>query len=162
MEQIMINGSYLVAGILVLVGIIKLPFASVKSKMGNWYTVMLTLITLVLAAGACVLGQIYLLDGALKSWAFVNLCTYVFAGVFISYNGIYEGLKLKTGIHKLWDLTVKAMKSNPESKLAKVINKVGLEKVQAVVNTLAQAEAEENEKKLLNEKEVPIAEVVQE
>lgn len=149
MEEIMINGGYVVAIVLVLIGIIKIPFSKLKDKMGGWYTATLTLFSLAISFVSCILAQLYLLNAALWTWDFVSLCLTVYAGVFVSYNGVYEGFKLKKGVHTLWDKILIAIKGNPESKLSKIINKIGVDKVQAVVNNIAAAEVEVKEENLV-------------
>lgn len=109
--------------ILVVVGALKAPLIK-RFKGAKWYKPVLTTITIVLTLGVPVLAQVYILEGALISFDCLTLIAATMAGVFGSYNLVYEGLSVKDGVKRLM-LKVKELRAvSPENKFIKKFTKL--------------------------------------
>ena len=113
-----------VAIVLCLVGILKTPFKVFKEKHPNWYKAVFTIITFVLAVGLSIVDEIYILCGSLWSIDFAVLVCVVIAGVFGGYNGIYEGVGLKTLAKTITEKSKKALEISKHEKAVKMLNKI--------------------------------------
>lgn len=134
MEKLFMSAGVVVAIVLCLIGILKLPFKSLKVNHCNWYKALFTIISFVLAISLSVLDEIYILHGEILSVDFAVLVSVVLAGVFSGYNGVYEGLGLKELVKKLCDNAKKAKELSGDKKIEKFVNKVtDIEKVIALL-----------------------------
>src|SRR5690554_3192829 len=119
--------TFMIAGIitsivLAFVGIVKTPL--IKYKTRKWFKPILTFISFIVIVGASMVGQIYIIEKPLLSLDFAILVTMVFAGVFVGYNGIYEGFTIKELFKKMFESLKNAKNSSPESKFAKKYDKL--------------------------------------
>lgn len=124
MEKLFMSAGLVVAIVLCIVGIIKLPFKHFKQKHPQWFKTVFTIVSLVLAMGLCVLDQIYILCDSLLSINFAILVCAVFAGMFGGYTGVYEGLGLKELAKRLVDNLRKAREIASHEKAVKYLNKI--------------------------------------
>lgn len=122
MEKILMASGILTGIILSIVGIFKLTIKKYKEK--GWYKPLLTAITLILTLGVCLLCEIYILELPILSWSCLILVLATIAEVFVSYNGVYEGFKLKDFIHNLITNWQNLKNLSPEAKAVKAVEKV--------------------------------------
>lgn len=153
--------SIITAIILCIVGIIKVlpPCLSFKEKHPKWYKGIFYSMSLILAAVFPILSELYILNGSLASVNFIVLIFTTIAGVFGLYTS-YEGLGLKELVKKLVSKVSELLNTYSDSKLAKVVGKVGIEKlteIDAKLKAEAEAKKIEEEKKLA---ETQVAETV--
>lgn len=146
--RIFMSAGIMVTIILAVVGLLKLPFKKFKEKHPKGYKAVFTIITLVLCAGLCVVDQLFIEKGELLSFDFATLLSATVAGVFGTYNGIYEGLSIKELFRKLSDNLKKwianAKQKNAQKKFLSILTSVGVgvDKVQELLNTV-QPEAQQ-------------------
>ena len=153
--------SIITAIILCIVGIIKVlpPCLSFKEKHPKWYKGIFYSMSLMLAVVFPILSELYILNGTLASKNFFILIITTVAGVFGLYS-TYEGIPLKELVKKLVSKVSKLLNTYSDSKLAKVVGKVGIEKlteIDAKLKAEAEAKKIEEEKKLA---ETQVAETV--
>ncbi len=128
MEGILVNASWLASVILVLVGICKQPFSKFKTKHPKLYKATFFLLSLVLVIAGCVIVELYMLRSELLTFAFAELFVSTGFLVFGGYSA-YECTGLKAGFKKLFELIMAKINSYSDSKLSKIIKKVGIEKL---------------------------------
>ena len=147
MEKVFMCASIITAIILCFVGIIKLPFKTFKEKHPKWYRAVFCLLSLALAIVAPIISELYILNGQLASLEFAVLTLTTVAGVFGLYTS-YEGLGLKQLVKIIVEKITQLFNSYSDSKLAKVVGTVGIEKLNEI-NEKLQAEklAEEQSEK---------------
>ena len=124
MEKLFMSTGVVVAIVLCIIGIIKLPFKKFKEKHPNGYKALFTSLSFVLAIGLSILDEVYVLSGKLVSLDFAILVCVVLAGVFGGYSGIYEGLGFKELIKKLSENIKKAKELSNDKKVVKYLNKI--------------------------------------
>lgn len=124
MEKLFMSAGIVVAIVLCLIGIIKLPFNSFKNKHPKGYKALFTLLSFVFAIGLSILDEIYILCGELLSIDFAILISVVIAGVFSGYSGIYEGLGLKELVKKILENLKKVRELSSNKKAVKYLNKI--------------------------------------
>jgi len=124
MEKLFMSAGVVVAIILCLIGIIKLPFGNFKTKYPKAYKAIFTVISFVFVVGLCLLDELYILNGKILSIDFVVLLCASFAGVFFGYGGIYEGLGLKQLVKKLVENIKKARNLATSKKVVKYLDKI--------------------------------------
>ena len=124
MENLFMSAGVVTAIALCLIGIIKLPFNKFKENHARWYKAVFTTLTFVFAVGLSILDELYILCGSLLSIDFAILICVVLAGVFGSYNGIYEGLGLKDLVKKIVDNIKKARTLSKDKKVVAYLNKI--------------------------------------
>lgn len=124
MEKLFMSASIVVAIVLCIVGIVKLPFNRFKEKHPQWFKAVFTILSLILATGLCVVDQLYILCDGLLTVNFAILVCVVFAGVFGGYSGVYEGLGLKELVQKIVDNVKKAKDISQNKKVEKYLNKI--------------------------------------
>ena len=122
MEKILMSASSIAGIVLVLVALIKTPIMRYKEK--KWYKPVLTLITFTIIFGCCTLCELFILELPFLSFEFLWLILGTIASVMFSYNGVYEGLGVKDGIHKLFEHLKQLKKLSPEAKAVKAVDKV--------------------------------------
>ena len=140
MEKLFMSAGSVVAIVLCLVGIAKLPFKQFKTKYPKSYRAIFTSMSFLFAIGLCVLDELYVLSGKLLSVDFVLLLVTVLAGVFCGYGGVYEGLGLKDLMKKLGENLKKVKELSTDKKIAKLEKKV-----QKVNNVISLLEAKKNQ-----------------
>lgn len=138
MKEVFMCAGIITAIILCFVGIIKLPFKSFKEKHPKWYRATFYLLSLVLAVVAPIITQLYILNGQLISLDFAILIITTVAGVFGLYTS-YEGLGLKELVKIIVQKISQLFNNYSDSKLAKVVGAVGIEKLNEI-NEKLQAE----------------------
>lgn len=124
MELIFMSASIVIAIVLCLVGIIKLPFAKFKEKYAKTYTALFTILTLALSIVFCIIDELYIVCGSLASVDFAILVCVVLAGVFGGYNGVYEGLGVKELVKKLVNNIKVARNLAKDKKAVEYLNKI--------------------------------------
>ena len=143
--ELIVNASLLAGIVLCLVGLIKLPLTKFKGQ--KFYKAGLTLLTIGIVIIACVLCELFILNGSIWSGEMLMLTLITFGEVMLSYNGVYEGLGLKAIAKDLFTKFQALLAKKPESKLAKSAEKYGLNEAIKYLTDLAQKkEAEEAEK----------------
>ena len=124
MEKLFMSASVVVAIVLCVIGIVKMPFKKFKEKHPKWYKAIFTLFSIVLAIALCVIDEKYILHQRILSVNFAILVCVVLAGVFGGYSGVYEGLGLKELKNKLF-YNIKKMKDmSNDKKVVKYLNKI--------------------------------------
>ncbi len=121
--------------ILCVVGFAKLPFAKFKESHPKWYKAIFFVLSLVLIVGGSILVELCILGGSLASLDFACLILGTAIAVIGGY-AAYENLPLKELVHKVVE-SIKTW-SYSDKKVAKMLKKVGLDKVVSIANTLAE------------------------
>lgn len=143
--ELIVNASLLAGIVLCLVGLIKLPLTKFKGQ--KFYKAGLTLLTIGIVIIACVLCELFILNGSIWSGEMLMLTLITFGEVMLSYNGVYEGLGLKAIAKDLFTKFQALLAKHPENKLTKSAEKYGLNEAIKYLTDLAQKkEAEEAEK----------------
>lgn len=134
MEAILMSVGVMTVIILSVVGLLKLPFKGFKEKHPKWFKATFTLLSIGLTFGVCLINQAFVLNSEkLFNLEFMVVLIFTYAGVFVSYSS-YEGLGLKELKNRLFN-SIKNIKSTaPESKLAKYIDKVGIDAALNIIN----------------------------
>lgn len=138
--RIFMSAGIMVTIILAVIGLLKLPFKKFKEKHPKGYKAVFTIATVVLSIGLCVIDQLFIEKGEIVSFDFATLLSATIAGVFGTYNGIYEGLSVKELFKKLaenlkrWIATAK--QKNAQKKFLAILTSVGVgvDKVQELLN----------------------------
>ena len=133
MEGILVSVTSLATIILCIVGIVKLPFAKLKENHPKWYKAIFFVLSLVLVVGGSILVQLCILGGSLASVDFACLVLGTAIAVVGGY-AAYENLPLKELVHKAVD-AIKTW-SYSDKKVAKMLDKVGLDKVISVAKAI--------------------------
>lgn len=134
MEAIFMSAGIMTAIILSVVGLIKLPFEGFKKKHPKGYKATFTILSIVLTFGACLINQAFVLQSkVLFNTNFVIMLLSTYAGVFGLYLS-YEGLGAKELVKRLLNAIKNLRASAPESKLSKMIDKVGIEVALNIIN----------------------------
>ena len=120
--------------VLALVGIIKSPFIKFKEK--KFYKPFFTALTIVLVVASCVVCELFIIEGQLFSLGMAYLTFMTLGGTMVTYNGIYEGFKVKELFKKLFALIKKLFTKTPEAKLTKQANKIGITNAIDLLNNL--------------------------
>ena len=131
MREIIMNASWLASVVLTLVGLFKLPFKSFKEKHPKWYRATFFLLSLVLVVGGSVIVELYIFEEAILTWTYVSLLISTGFIVFGGYSA-YECTGLKNGLNKLFSLITSWLSRYSDKKIAKMIGKVGMEKITQV------------------------------
>ena len=124
--ELIVYSSILAAIVLALVGLIKLPLIKFKGK--KFYKAGLTILSMVITIAACVICQTLIICDTLLSLSFLYLLVLTIGEVALAYNKVYENLGLKELFNNLFDNIGKLMAKNPQNKLTKYAEKVGLDK----------------------------------
>lgn len=124
MEKLFMSASIVVAIVLCIVGIVKLPFKNLKEKYRNLYKAIFTALSFVLSIVLSILNEVYILCGDVLSVDFAILISTVLAGVFSGYNGIYEGLGLKDLFKKIVENIKKARDISTHKKAIEYLSKI--------------------------------------
>lgn len=150
MKEAIMCASIMAAIILCFVGIIKLPFKTFKEKHPKWYKAVFCGASLLLAIGLPFIAEVYILNGSIQSAEFLVLIFTTIAGVFGLYTS-YEGLGLKQLVKIIIDKCVQLFNNYSESKLAKIVGNVGIEKLNEINDKL---QAEKNKTEQVDEVKV--------
>ena len=140
MELIMYS-SIISAIVLCVIGIIKLPLKPFKGK--PFYKPGLTLLTIFVTLGLCVLCELYIIHESVFSVGMLYLLLITFGEVMLTYNGVYEGFGLKQILQDLFKNIGKLLIKSPESKLTKSAEKYGLDEAIVYLQDLAKIKAEQ-------------------
>lgn len=124
MEKLFVSAGIIVAIVLCLIGIIKLPFENFKKNHSKGYKAIFTSATFIMAVALSILDELFVLSGTLLSVDFIVLICAVLSGVFGGYNGIYEGLGLKELVKRLVDNVKKAREMAENKKVVEYLNKI--------------------------------------
>lgn len=122
MERVIMASGILAGIVITLIGLFKLAIKQYKGK--GWYKPLLTALTLILAVGLSLLCETFILELPIISWSCVILIISTTAEVFVSYNGIYEGFNIKTGIQNLLAKWKELKELSPEAKAVRKVEKV--------------------------------------
>ena len=142
MEAILMSSGIMTAIILCVVGLVKLPFESLKQKHPKVYKAIFTMLSIVLTFAICLVNQAFVLESeVLFNTAFIITLLSTYAGVFGLYLS-YEGLGAKELVKRLLNAIRNLKASAPESKLSKMIDKYGIELAVKVI-TAKQSEVTE-------------------
>lgn len=145
MKEAFMCASIITAIILCVVGIVKLPFKRFKENHPKWYRAVFCLLSLILAVSCPIVAQLFILNGSLKSTEFAVLVITTIAGVFGLYTS-YEGLGFKTLVKKIVGKFAELFNNFSDSKLAKIVGKVGIDKLNEIDRQI-------KEKEIIAEKE---------
>lgn len=144
MEKLFMSAGIVIAIVLLVVGILKLPFDGFKKKHPKCYKAIFTMISVVLALVLSILDQKFILCLPLLSVDFVILLCAVIAGVFGLYSGAYEGLALKELVKKLIDKIKEAKLLAKDQKAIKYLNNIDFEKIDIAIQILESRKNENN------------------
>lgn len=145
MEAILMSAGIITAIILSVVGLIKLPFNNFKKKYPKAFKATFTLLSIVITFGACLINQAFILEQPLFNTNFVIMLLSTYAGVFGLYLS-YEGLGAKELVKRLLT-SIKSLKANaPESKFAKCVDKIGVDKAFSLLAEKKIADEQKEEK----------------
>lgn len=122
---VIMDAGILAAIILCIVGIIKLPFKTFKTKHPIAYKITFCTISLILIVGGSIICQLFIIGGSLTSVDYAVLLLTTVAGVFGLY-GSYEGLGLKELAKKLVAQIETLFNRHQNSKLEKMIEQYGI------------------------------------
>ena len=149
MKEAIMCASIMAAIILCFVGIVKLPFKTFKEKHPKWYKAVFCVVSLLLAIGLPFITEVYILNGSIQSAEFLVLIFTTIAGVFGLYTS-YEGLGLKQLVKIIIEKITQLFNNYNDSKLAKIVGNVGIEKLNEI-NSKLQAEKEQKTEVKINE-----------
>lgn len=133
-REIFMNASVLASIILALVGILKTPFKTLKAKHPKTYRALFFLLSLVLVVGGSIIAELYIIEGKLLSIEFAVLIISTGFVVFGGYAG-YENLGIKTLVHKIASGLKNLCSRYSDSKVVKMIGKVGIEHINEIYNS---------------------------
>lgn len=150
MKEVIMCGTLISAIILCFIGIVKLFFKRFKEKHPNAFKVTFYLLSVVLSIGGAIITQLFVMCDKIGSMNFVVLLITTFAGVFGLYSS-YENTKLKDLVQIIVNKVATLMNKYSDSKLAKVVGKVGIEKLNEIDKQLKDKKAKEEQEKLLAE-----------
>ena len=124
--ELIVYSTILASIVLALVGLIKLPF--IKFKGSKFYKAGITILSMLITMGACVICQTLIICETILSLSFLYLLVLTIGEVALAYNKVYENLGLKQLFKNLFENIGKLLAKKPESKLTKYAEKVGLDK----------------------------------
>jgi len=130
-EEILVSASCLTAIILTIVGFVKMPFKTLKEKHKGWYRAIFFVLSLALVVSGSIITELYIVNGALLSVEFVCLILGTAFGVFGGY-AAYENLSIKSLMNKGFTAFAKLLNGYSDSKIAKMIGKVGMDKINEI------------------------------
>lgn len=131
LEGIAVGSSCLSAIILTIVGFSKMPFKKLKENHKGWYRSIFFVLSLALIASGSIITELYILNGALLSVEFACLILGTAFGVFGGY-AAYENLPFKQLMNKGFTAFGKILNNYSDSKVAKMIGKVGIDKINEI------------------------------
>lgn len=153
MEAILMSAGILTAIILCIVGLVKLPFESFKTKHPKWYKATFTLLSIVLTFGAVIINQLYILNEKLFTTNFFILLLSTYAGVFGLYLS-YEGLGAKELVKRLL-VAIKDIKTTaPTNKFIKYLDKIDIDQAIELVNAKKESQVIKASEVVIENKEV--------
>ena len=139
LKEVFMNATWLDSAILALVGILKMPFKSFKEKKPKLYRATFFVISLILVVGGSIVVDMFILEQSLLSWTFATLLMSTGFVVFGGYMS-YEATGLKAGLNKLFASIKNWMTNYSDSKVAKFIKKIGMDRIVAVNDKTVAAE----------------------
>lgn len=150
-EEILVSASCLSAIILTLVGLAKMPFKKLKESHKGWYRAIFFVLSLALVVSGSIITELYIVNGALLSVEFACLILGTAFGVFGGY-AAYENLPIKSLMNKGFTALGKLLNSYSDSKVAKMIGKVGMDKI----NEIAEKQNQKDQPMELTEVVIPV------
>lgn len=147
MGDVIMSASIIATIILCFVGIVKLPFKKFKDKHPTAYKVVFYSLSLILAIVLPILCGLYMIDLTLKSLEFYVLIITTVAAVFGLYS-TYEGTGLKTLVATIVEKIKALCNKYSDSKLTKIIQNVGIDKLNELAQTLNAKETSAEEVKV--------------
>ena len=151
MEKLFMSAGVLTSIVLCLVGIVKTPFKKFKDKHPMWYRATFCVLSIILSVVLPILAQIFVMNGAFASMETLLLCMFTLGGVFFSY-GAYEGVGIKKLFNNLFVKIKELCSTYSDSKLSKIVGKVGIEKLNEISVKLQQ-EAQKQKEEDTNKEE---------
>ena len=142
MKEVIMVGTIVSLIILCFIGIIKLFFKTFKEKHPNGFKVTFYLLSVILSVACAIITQLFILCESLVSVNFAVLQITTFAGVFGLYSS-YEGTKLKALVQIIVNKVATLLNKYSDSKLAKLVGKVGIEKLNEIDKKLQEQKAKE-------------------
>ncbi len=130
--------------ILCFVGIIKLPFKKFKENHSTAYKVIFYALSLILAIAIPVVVGLLMLDLSFATVEFYVLIITTIAGVFGLYSS-YEGTGLKTLVQTIVSKIKTLCTTYSDSKLTKIIEQVGIDKLLDLANSMTATDEETTE-----------------
>ncbi len=125
--------------VLAFIGLIKLPFGKFKANHPKFYRFTFFMLSIIVSATLTVLAELYVVCGSVWSQEFVILAISTVAFVFGGYS-TYENTAIKSLLKKLFsslkELGKKHSDSSAVKKVEKFINKVGIEKVEDIIDAM--------------------------
>jgi hypothetical protein len=134
---------YILPIILALITIIKVPFEQLKGKHPKIFKGIMTGITILCIFTVSIITQIFILKESLYSINFIFLVSLIFASVFLTYNGFYEGFCLKSMVKNgFTKLKNKKKENNMFKKIGNFFKTIGLwiwSNKKSILGTIASA-----------------------
>ena len=151
MEKLFMSAGVLTSIVLCLVGIVKTPFKKFKNNHPLLYRSTFCVLSIIMSVGLAILAQIFVMNGAFVSMETLLLCIFTLGGVFFSY-GAYEGIGIKKLFNNLFVKIKELCSTYSDSKLSKIVGKVGIEKLNEISVKLQQ-EAQKQKEEDTNKEE---------
>ena len=151
MEKLFMSARVLTSIVLCLVGIIKTPFKKFKGKHPMLYRSIFCVLSIIMSVVLAILAQIFVMNGAFASMETLLLCIFTLGGVFFSY-GTYEGVGIKKLFKNIFAKIKELCSTYSDSKLSKIVGKVGIEKLNEISVKLQQ-EAQKQKEEDTNKEE---------
>lgn len=148
-EELVLGISSLSVIILAVIGIIKSFFKKFKVRFPKWYKATFYILSLALVISGSIITQLFIIEKPLESTNFVILILGTGVTVFGGYQG-YESTSAKNLVKKAVNGLKSLLNKYSDSKVAKMIEKVGIEKIDAIASTL-----------IIKTVEIPVAETVE-
>lgn len=141
-REIFMSASILASIILAVVGICKTPFKTFKAKHPKTYRAVFFILSLLLVVGGSIISELYIIEGTLLSVEFAILIISTGFVVFGGYAG-YENLGIKTLVHKITGGLKSLFSTYSDSKIAKMIGQVGIDRINEIYNATTTTIVEE-------------------
>ena len=93
------------------------------------------MLSLILVVVGSIIVELYIFETSLYSWAFATLLVSTGFIVFGGYSA-YECTGLKDGLNKMFNALKTGLTTYSDSKLAKMIGKVGIDKINSIADRL--------------------------
>ena len=151
MGKLFMSAGVLTSIVLCLIGIIKTPFKKFKGKHPMLYRSTFCVLSIIMSIVLAILAQIFVMNGAFVSMETLLLCMFTLGGVFFSY-GTYEGVGIKKLFNNLFVKIKELCSTYSDSKLSKIVGKVGIEKLNEISVKLQQ-EAQKQKEEDTNKEE---------
>lgn len=156
LQKVLTNASILaliiVASVQVLKTILnKIGVSKLKTKHKSLYTFIYTMLTFIAICGGVYIDLVYYLGFAINFQNIEFLVTSIsllistIACVFFVYNGVYEGVGIKSLVNFIWKKIKLIATSHPTSAFARFINALSNEKILNLIEDLPEDDKELDE-----------------